>query len=219
MKDKYLDTEGRTRGRLERAQTARRHNRDRHRRQRGFGRSVAAALKAAGAHVVGVARSAARSPNWARNWVTALLRLLADAADPATAHRLIDEHRPTTVVLCAGAAPTMSALQDQTWETFSQNWNVDVAQAFHWTRAALALPLAPGSSVIAVVQRRRAERFTAQRRLCGSQGDGQVHHELRRGRIGAQRPRHRIRIRATAIDAGHRPRTGGGEGLRRAAGC
>ena len=38
---------------------------------RGFGRSVAAALTAAGAHVVGVARSAARWPSWATNWVTA----------------------------------------------------------------------------------------------------------------------------------------------------
>ena len=57
---------------------------------------------------------------------------------------------PTTVVLCAGAAPTMSALQDQTWETFSRNWSVDVAQAFHWTRAALTRPLAPGSSLIAL---------------------------------------------------------------------
>jgi NADP-dependent 3-hydroxy acid dehydrogenase YdfG len=51
-------------------------------------------------------------------------------------------------VLCAGSAPRMSPLQDQSWETFSANWNVDVAQAFHWTRHALQRPLAPGSSVI-----------------------------------------------------------------------
>jgi NAD(P)-dependent dehydrogenase (short-subunit alcohol dehydrogenase family) len=44
----------------------------------------------------------------------------------------------------------MSPLQDQTWESFSQNWNVDVAQAFHWIRYALLNPLAPGSTVIAV---------------------------------------------------------------------
>ena len=42
----------------------------------------------------------------------------------------------------------MGPLQDQTWETFSSNWNVDVAQAFHWVRHALRRPLAPGSSVI-----------------------------------------------------------------------
>jgi NAD(P)-dependent dehydrogenase (short-subunit alcohol dehydrogenase family) len=103
---------------------------------RGFGRGIADALTAAGARVVGVARSGAD--------------VTADAADPATAQRLIDEHQPRTVVLCAGAAPQMSPLQEQTWESFSQNWNVDVAQAFHWTRYALRRPLAPGSTVIAV---------------------------------------------------------------------
>ena len=74
----------------------------------------------------------------------------ADAADPATASRLLDEHRPRTLVLCAGAAPQMSPLPDQTWESFSRNWNVDVAQAFHWIRYALRRPLSPGSSVIAI---------------------------------------------------------------------
>jgi NAD(P)-dependent dehydrogenase (short-subunit alcohol dehydrogenase family) len=117
---------------------------------RGFGRSVAAALTAAGAHVVGVARSADRLADVGEALGDGFTAVTADAADPATAHRLIDAYRPTTVVLCAGAAPTMSALQDQTWETFSQNWSVDVAQAFHWTRAALTRPLAPGSSVIAL---------------------------------------------------------------------
>jgi NAD(P)-dependent dehydrogenase (short-subunit alcohol dehydrogenase family) len=117
---------------------------------RGFGRSVASALTAAGVHVVGVARSAARLADVTEELGNGFTAVTADAADPATARRLIDAHRPTTVVLCAGAAPTMSALQDQTWETFSQNWNVDVAQAFHWTRAALTRPLAPGSSVIAL---------------------------------------------------------------------
>ncbi len=103
---------------------------------RGFGRGIADALAAAGAQVVGVARTGAT--------------ITADAADPATAHRLIDEYRPRTVVLCAGAMPQMSPLQDQTWESFSRNWNVDVAQAFHWIREALLRPLAPGSTVIAI---------------------------------------------------------------------
>jgi NAD(P)-dependent dehydrogenase (short-subunit alcohol dehydrogenase family) len=103
---------------------------------RGFGSGIAAALTAAGARVVGVARSGGT--------------VTADAANPDTAQRLIDEYQPRTVVLCAGAAPQMSPLHEQTWESFSQNWNVDVAQAFHWTRYALARPLAPGSTVIAV---------------------------------------------------------------------
>lgn len=117
---------------------------------RGFGRSIACSLTAAGAHVVGVARSAARLAELSEELGDGFTPVAADAAAPATARRLIDEHHPTTVVLCAGAAPTMSALQDQTWETFSQNWSVDVAQSFHWTRAALTRPLAPGSSLIAL---------------------------------------------------------------------
>jgi NAD(P)-dependent dehydrogenase (short-subunit alcohol dehydrogenase family) len=103
---------------------------------RGFGRGISEALKAAGARVIGVARTGAD--------------VTADAADPATAARLIDEYQPRTIVLCAGAPPQMSPLQEQTWESFSQNWNVDVAQAFHWTRHALRRPLAPGSTVIAL---------------------------------------------------------------------
>jgi NAD(P)-dependent dehydrogenase (short-subunit alcohol dehydrogenase family) len=103
---------------------------------RGFGRGIADAFAAAGAKVVSVARTSGT--------------VIADAADPATANRLIDEYAPRTVVLCAGAAPQMSPLQEQTWESFSQNWNVDVAQAFHWIREALLRPLAPGSTVIAV---------------------------------------------------------------------
>jgi NAD(P)-dependent dehydrogenase (short-subunit alcohol dehydrogenase family) len=103
---------------------------------RGFGRGIAATLTAAGARVVGVTRNGGT--------------VTADAADPDTARRLIDEYQPRTVVLCAGAAPQMSRLQEQTWESFSQNWNVDVAQAFHWIRYALQRPLAPGSTVIAV---------------------------------------------------------------------
>jgi NAD(P)-dependent dehydrogenase (short-subunit alcohol dehydrogenase family) len=117
---------------------------------RGFGRAIAAALSAAGAHVVGVARTSAQLDEVRHELGDTFTAVTADAADPATASRLIDEHRPRTLVLCAGAAPRMGPLQDQTWETFGQNWRVDVAQAFHWVRHALQRPLAPGSSVIAI---------------------------------------------------------------------
>jgi NAD(P)-dependent dehydrogenase (short-subunit alcohol dehydrogenase family) len=116
---------------------------------RGFGRGIATALASVGAHVVGVARDGAHLDTLCGE-LADFTAVTADAADPATAPRLIDEYRPSTVVLCAGAAPQMSPLQEHTWESFSQNWNVDVAQAFHWIRHALARPLAPGSTVIAV---------------------------------------------------------------------
>lgn len=117
---------------------------------RGFGRAITAALSAAGAYVVGVARSRAELDELRDEFGDTFTPVTADAADPEAAARLIDEHRPHTLVLCAGASPTMSPLQEQTWESFSQTWNVDVAQAFHWSRHALLRPLAPGSSVIAM---------------------------------------------------------------------
>jgi NAD(P)-dependent dehydrogenase (short-subunit alcohol dehydrogenase family) len=116
---------------------------------RGFGRGIATALAAAGARIIGVARSSAQLGTL-RDELPDFIAVTADAADPATAGRLVDEYQPRTVVLCAGAAPQMSPLQEQTWESFSQNWNVDVAQAFHWIRHALRRPLAPGSTVIVV---------------------------------------------------------------------
>jgi NAD(P)-dependent dehydrogenase (short-subunit alcohol dehydrogenase family) len=44
----------------------------------------------------------------------------------------------------------MRPLQDQTWETFSVNWQVDVKITFTWLRAALLQPLPPGSRVVVV---------------------------------------------------------------------
>jgi NAD(P)-dependent dehydrogenase (short-subunit alcohol dehydrogenase family) len=115
---------------------------------RGFGRAIAAAFTAAGAEVVGVARGRSGLDEVRDELGGGFVPLAADAADPATAQRLIDEYRPHTLVLCAGATPHLGPLQDQSWQSFSENWNVDVAQAFHWSRYALRRPLAPGSSVI-----------------------------------------------------------------------
>ena len=117
---------------------------------RGFGRAIATALSLAGVRVVGIARSAEQLEVVHDELGDTFTAVAADAADAATAERLIDEYRPHTLVLCAGATPQMSPLPEQTWESFSQNWNVDVAHAFHWIRHALRRPLAPSSSVIAM---------------------------------------------------------------------
>jgi NAD(P)-dependent dehydrogenase (short-subunit alcohol dehydrogenase family) len=116
---------------------------------RGLGRGVATALAGAGAHVIGVARSGAQLDDVGAELGARFTPVSADAADSETARSLIDRYRPHTVVLAAGAAPRMSPLTEQTWESFSENWNVDVAQAFHWIRHALQRPLEPGSTVIA----------------------------------------------------------------------
>ena len=117
---------------------------------RGFGRGIAVALAQAGAQVVGVARNGARLEELRGQLGGSFTPVVADAADPVAAGHLLDEYRPRTLVLNAGASPLPRPLQRQTWQTFSRNWDVDVQHVFGWTREALLLPLEAGSTVIAM---------------------------------------------------------------------
>jgi NAD(P)-dependent dehydrogenase (short-subunit alcohol dehydrogenase family) len=115
---------------------------------RGFGRGIAAALSGAGAQVIGVARSRGALEELRAELGESFTPVSADAADPMVAGQLIDKYRPGVLVLNAGATPLPRPIQHHTWETFSRNWDVDVAHVFHWTREALLAPLAPGSTVV-----------------------------------------------------------------------
>jgi NAD(P)-dependent dehydrogenase (short-subunit alcohol dehydrogenase family) len=117
---------------------------------RGFGREIALALAATGAHVVGVARGETDLKALGKQLGGSFTAEVADAADAAVAARLIARYRPRTVVLNAGAAPHIAPLHEQTWQTFGRNWEVDVRHAFNFIREALRAPLARGSSVITV---------------------------------------------------------------------
>jgi hypothetical protein len=44
----------------------------------------------------------------------------------------------------------MQPLQNQTWATFSVNWETDVRIAFYWLRQALLAPMAPGSRFVVI---------------------------------------------------------------------
>lgn len=120
----------------------------------GFGRAIATEMHAAGAEVVAVSRSSERLASLGDELGTepggTFTAVAADVTDPVVAGSLIEQHRPDTLVLNAGAAPLLRSLQGHTWETFSRNWEVDVRQAFHWVREALLLPLQPGSTVVAM---------------------------------------------------------------------
>ena len=116
---------------------------------RGFGRAIAIALSEHGAHVVGVARDRDRLEELRAQLGGTFTPVTGDATDPVVAGRLLDEYRPRTLVLNAGASPLMRPIHRQTWQTFSRNWEVDVQHVFNWTREALLLPLKPGSDVIA----------------------------------------------------------------------
>jgi NAD(P)-dependent dehydrogenase (short-subunit alcohol dehydrogenase family) len=76
--------------------------------------------------------------------------IAADATDPEVAMSLLGRLRPRITILSAGAVPEMAPLDEMSWEAFSRPWNVDTQATFHWFRAALTLPLAPGSRVVVV---------------------------------------------------------------------
>jgi NAD(P)-dependent dehydrogenase (short-subunit alcohol dehydrogenase family) len=114
---------------------------------RGLGRGITTALAEAGARVVAVSRTSAAFPEPAGG-AGSIQAEVADAGDATVAGRLLDRHDPEAVVLVAGASPHMRPLQQQTWETFSANWQIDVRISFHWLREALLKPLRPGSRVV-----------------------------------------------------------------------
>ncbi|WP_027660995.1 SDR family NAD(P)-dependent oxidoreductase [Salinispora fenicalii] len=116
---------------------------------RGLGYGIATAFAAAGAPVIAVARSAMdfQAP---ANGAGSISPEVADAGEATVPATLIDEYEPEVVVLVAGATPHMRPLQEQTWETFSVNWETDVRITFHWLREMLLKPLRAGSRVIVV---------------------------------------------------------------------
>jgi NAD(P)-dependent dehydrogenase (short-subunit alcohol dehydrogenase family) len=115
---------------------------------RGFGRGIAAALSRAGARVAGVARDRGPLEELRAQLGGSFTAIPADAADPVVAGQLIDAYRPAILVLNAGATPLPRPIQHHTWQTFSRNWDIDVAHVLHWTREALLAPLEPGSTVV-----------------------------------------------------------------------
>lgn len=117
---------------------------------RGFGRAIATSLSQVGARVVGVARDRERLEQLRTELGESFVPEIADVAEPATARRLIDAYRPTVLVLNAGATPLTRPIQHHSWESFSQNWEVDVQHVFRWIREALISPLDPGSTVVTI---------------------------------------------------------------------
>jgi NAD(P)-dependent dehydrogenase (short-subunit alcohol dehydrogenase family) len=116
---------------------------------RGLGRGIATAIDQTGRPVIAVARSGAELTELADRGAT-IRAEVADATDPSVAGLLLARYAPGVIVLVAGATPHMRSLQDQTWETFSVNWETDVRIAFHWLREALRAPLRPRSRVVVV---------------------------------------------------------------------
>jgi NAD(P)-dependent dehydrogenase (short-subunit alcohol dehydrogenase family) len=114
---------------------------------RGLGRGIATAFADSGAPVIAIARNATALAELAANG-GAIHAEVADAADPTLPGSLLDRYEPHAVIVVAGATPLLRPIQEQTWETFSVNWQTDVRIAFQWVREALLKPLRPGSRVV-----------------------------------------------------------------------
>jgi NAD(P)-dependent dehydrogenase (short-subunit alcohol dehydrogenase family) len=115
----------------------------------GVGKATVLALLAEGVHVTAVARGAdglRALEAGAQDGRLATLR--GDATDPAVAERLVRDIQPDIAVLALGVTPRMGDVDTLDWEAFSEAWNVDLRASFHFTRQALALPLASGSSLV-----------------------------------------------------------------------
>ena len=117
---------------------------------RGFGRATTIELASKGARVVGVARSEDPLQELKDQLGDAFVPEVADVTDPSLPVRLVSTYHPQTVVLNAGAIPPVGLLSEQTWETFSTNWNVDVQHVFNFVREAIRAPLDPGSTVVSL---------------------------------------------------------------------
>jgi NAD(P)-dependent dehydrogenase (short-subunit alcohol dehydrogenase family) len=113
---------------------------------RGLGLGVVEALVARQANVTVIARDSVRLTELKARLGISIIP--GDATDPMLAESVLREMRPSVLVLNAGATPTMAPLHEQTWESFSKNWNTDVKAAFHWIQAALRLPLDRDSRVL-----------------------------------------------------------------------
>ena len=116
---------------------------------RGLGRGIAAAFCDASANVIAVFRTETALPDTTGS-AGSIRAELADAADAAIPPRLLGRYRPDIVILVAGTTPHMAPLPQQTWETFSVNWQTDVHITFNWLREILLNPLKAGSKVVVI---------------------------------------------------------------------
>ncbi|HEX8008762.1 MAG TPA: SDR family oxidoreductase [Trebonia sp.] len=117
---------------------------------RGLGHGIATALAAAGAPVIAVSRTPAAAFPEPASGADTIQPEIADAADATVPARLLDRYQPHAVILAAGATPHYRPLHQQTWQTFSVNWQTDVQMTFHWLREALLTPIRPGSRMVVV---------------------------------------------------------------------
>ena len=146
------------------------------------------------------------SPRCATSWAARSRRWWPTPPTRSLRGRLIEQYRPDTLVLNAGAPPLMRPVQHHTWDTFSRNWDVDVRHAFHWIREALLLPLHPGSTVVTM----SSGAAVAGSPLSGGYAGAKAAIRFITGYAADESeragPRYPLHLAAAEADTGHRPR-------------
>jgi NADP-dependent 3-hydroxy acid dehydrogenase YdfG len=74
--------------------------------------------------------------------------LALDATDESAPAKVFNVLPPDVLVVAAGAFPPAAPLHEQSSQQFSVNWETDVRIAFHFSKAALSLPLRQGSVIL-----------------------------------------------------------------------
>ena len=116
---------------------------------RGVGRQIVEAGHRNGARVLAVARDQSRLAQLTKD-VPDVETLALDASDEAAPAKVFGVVKPDILVVAAGAFPPAAPLHEQNWQQFAVNWESDVKIAFHFLKAVLSAPLAPGSTVVLI---------------------------------------------------------------------
>ena len=116
---------------------------------RGVGRSIVEAALGEGATVLAVARREQSLAQFARE--TPGVRTFAvDATVDSAPEEVFAALEPDVLVICAGALAPSAPVHELSWEAFSANWETDVKASFLFCRAALRVPLKPGTRVVLI---------------------------------------------------------------------
>ncbi|TIU19201.1 MAG: SDR family oxidoreductase, partial [Mesorhizobium sp.] len=116
---------------------------------RGVGRSIVEAALGEGATVLAVARGTAALKELSRE-TPGVKTLAVDATEETAPDAVFAALEPDVLVICAGALAPSAPVQEQSWEDFSANWEMDVKASFLFCKAALQGRLKPGSRVVLI---------------------------------------------------------------------
>ncbi|RWB33776.1 MAG: SDR family oxidoreductase [Mesorhizobium sp.] len=116
---------------------------------RGVGRSIVEAALGEGATVLAVARGTEALKELSRE-TSGVKTLAVDVTKETAPDAVFAALEPDVLVICAGALAPSAPVQEQSWEDFSANWEMDVKASFLFCKAALQGRLKPGSRVVLI---------------------------------------------------------------------